>query len=259
MEKIRDGIKFDPYDTWWIEKKDPRKLFPDEIKYVLESDDYQIVKRYHETLSFRDFYFLFEDYSQLHISIQYDKKHPRKTAQVKQQYKCADYTYETLDYYSKSIGFKVLDCCRELLGKRIDVSKEPFVPQVLNAIEDEPNTVAPTIYDRTFGLLLFEFRPNDIINYDYLKQVKGGDIIVISCGKFTKESGIGTLNLGKDGDKFGHIPYVSVLSDFDLEKNIFRVIEEHNSKVVQRSIFLNKMKEGELKVFRAVDRNYLGW
>ncbi|CCH59478.1 hypothetical protein TBLA_0B06550 [Henningerozyma blattae CBS 6284] len=265
MEQLKKNcIAFDPWDTWWINKKNPRHLFDPNVKYILEVDDYEIDKRLNEEVNFRDFYFLFEDYSQLHISIQYDKKHPRKTAIAKQSYIPLKFSLGILNYYSVEYGSKILDCSREMLGKKISLEKGPFVPRVLEAIQGtDLNTLLPPINNRTFGITVFKYNAGEIMDPETFKNIKGGDILVIRSGLFMKhEKSIllkGKTKLGKEADLNSGIPYSSIISDFDIEKGKLRVIEEYHDKIIQNSYSLDQLKRGQLRIFRVVDRECIGW
>lgn len=244
-------IEFNLNDSWWLNKEYPRNLINSKLHYIMEVDDNVIVKRFKNKFVIRDFYFLFEDYSQLIVSVTFNEDNPKSSAQCSQKFIRTTEHPELLRAYGDKYGIHIVKKAHSLIGTQA----KNLVPSIVSELNSK---VVQPIDGRTFGIPIVSYKAGSQLDNNSLRFVKPGDIVVIRKAKFEvhKNLGIGNKDVSVGMDS---IPYSAVVSDYDFTKNKIRVIEECDGKVSQSSYKLHHMKSGKLKVFRVVGRDYIGW
>ncbi|CAI4571977.1 ASN_collapsed_G0030000.mRNA.1.CDS.1 [Saccharomyces cerevisiae] len=251
-------IEFNAQERWWINKSAPPAISNLKLNFLMEIDDHFISKRLHQKWVVRDFYFLFENYSQLRFSLTFNSTSPEKTVTTLQERFPSPVETQSariLDEYAQRFNAKVVEKSHSLINSHIGAKN--FVSQIVSEFKDE---VIQPIGARTFGATVLSYKPEEGIEQlmKSLQKIKPGDILVIRKAKFEAHKKIGKneiINVGMDSAA----PYSSVVTDYDFTKNKFRVIENHEGKIIQNSYKLSHMKSGKLKVFRIVARGYVGW
>ncbi|KAJ1537638.1 Bbc1p [Saccharomyces cerevisiae] len=251
-------IEFNAQERWWINKSAPPAISNLKLNFLMEIDDHFISKRLHQKWVVRDFYFLFENYSQLRFSLTFNSTSPEKTVTTLQERFPSPVETQSariLDEYAQRFNAKVVEKSHSLINSHIGAKN--FVSQIVSEFKDE---VIQPIGARTFGATILSYKPEEGIEQlmKSLQKIKPGDILVIRKAKFEAHKKIGKneiINVGMDSAA----PYSSVVTDYDFTKNKFRVIENHEGKIIQNSYKLSHMKSGKLKVFRIVARGYVGW
>ncbi|CCH60437.1 hypothetical protein TBLA_0C06440 [Henningerozyma blattae CBS 6284] len=247
-------IEVDPNATWWLNKQPPPDSQISKFKHLLEIDDHVINKRLNEKAVMRDYYFLFEDYSQLHLMITFNTKDPSGTLRTSQSYIQNSFKPDALIKYSEKYGKLITEKTREMIGQ--PSTEATIVGTIYSQIDG--NMIAP-IANRTFGVPLFSYKAGSDATPDEesLKKIRSGDILVVRKGKFEVHKKLAKNDIVSIGD--GSQPYVAIVTEYDFNKGKFRVVEEQNGKIVQESYKLNSMRGGKLKVFRVVGKGYVGW
>ncbi|CDH12167.1 uncharacterized protein ZBAI_03953 [Zygosaccharomyces bailii ISA1307] len=244
------SIEFKPQDDWWIDKTFPSGLFGQKVKCVMEVDDHLIKKRSSQRYMVRDFYFLFEDFSQLHVAVSYDVAKPEETVLTSQKFYPTKHQPELLNEFSKKYGNFVLQRAESMIGSQT----ANFLPSILSRLS--PEIILPIGF-RTFGVPIFRYKAGESPNLENAKNIRPGDVLVIRKAKFdllTRSGERKTVAVGAEAE-----PYASVITNFEFTKGKFSVIEEYAGKVVQSSYKLHHMRSGRLKVFRITGRQYVGW
>ncbi|GCF01357.1 hypothetical protein ZYGM_000978 [Zygosaccharomyces mellis] len=244
------SIEFNPRDSWWLEKKFPFKLFDPKTKCAMEIDDHLVNKRSRVRYMVRDFYFLYEDYSQLHVNVNFNVDKPQETVRATQTFHPICHQPKLLGEYSDKYGGFIFQEAHSLVGSHtVDL-----LGSILSHLDSE---IILPIGSRTFGVPVFRYKASDHANFDDVEDIKSGDILVIRRGKFDVLAKTGerkTLALGSESE-----PYASVITDFEHQEGKLRVIEEHSGTVIQNSYKLSDMRSGRLKIFRVTGRDYIGW
>ena len=243
-------VVFNPRDTWFLTTSAPPEILSLNVKYRVDKRDTNIKLRDGTHWVFREFYFIFETYSQLVLVVTFNFEKPHETATlVTQNYippptKLLQPSNSSVpDVFNKAI----IKACQDLAGK--DSVGSGFVYDIVNGLGDD---VLPPIGHRTYGAVIYTYKAGDTLDTNSLGAMRAGDIIVIRKAKFDTHKG--TVSVGD-----GSAPYVAVITSFDFEKNKIRVIEEYNNALVQASYKIGKMVSGKLKVFRVLSRKYMGW
>lgn len=244
------SVEFDPTDLWWLHKTAPSRLFSSKSNYLMEVDDHLIKKRLSQNIMVRDFYFLFEDYSQLHLSLTYDIDNPQETVQSIQRFVALKNNPELLSRFSEKYGSYIIQRASEMIQ-----SQNPdFIDSVLSHLSKE---IIMPIESRTYGVALLSYKAGQALNLEALRSIRAGDILVIRKGKFETHRKIGPKEVVKVGMEA--LPHTAVVTEYDHSKNKLRVIEQKDGKITQAGYRLEHMKAGKLKIFRVIGRDYVGW
>lgn len=244
------AIDFDPSDLWWLHKTAPNNLFSSKSNYLMEVDDHLIKKRLSQTVMVRDFYFLFEDYSQLHLSLTFDIDNPQASVQPTQRFVALKSNPKLLGAFSEKFGIYIVDKATALIQSHTTNLVDSILSQLAKDI------VMP-IESRTYGVPLLSYKAGQALDTEALRNIRAGDILVVRKGKFETHKKLGPKEVVKIG--MDALPHSAVVTEYDYSKNKLRVIEQKDGKVVQTGYRLDHMKAGKLKVFRVIGRSYVGW
>ncbi|SCU97188.1 LAMI_0F09164g1_1 [Lachancea mirantina] len=248
LEAHKPTIAFDAKSDWWLEKNIPQGLIHNSrFKYIWEVDDCKIKKRLDQIWIARDFYVLFEDYSQLHLNLFFESKDPKGTVTSREEFVRSPGNSDAIVSNASEIGLKVF---QEALSK-VNSSSDNFLTTMLSA---NAKSAIPPIAQRTFGIPILSYAAGETLDEKSAALVRPGDILVIKGGKFQSH----TKLMPKSTSELGSL-FTCVVAEFDFAKRKIRVIEEHNGKVRQGAYRPDSMKSGKLKIFRIVPRGYVGW
>ncbi|AEY99128.1 FAGR306Cp [Eremothecium gossypii FDAG1] len=240
-------IKFERDDTWWLEKTVPKSLVNSRGKFIWEVDEKLIEKRHGARMVCRDFYFLFEDYSQLHSCVVYNEQDSIHTVKYWEEVIPFD-PEEALAVESTDMNSQLFAKAYDMLGK----TTKKFIPTLFSELP----SLIPPIESCTYGVTVLTYDAGGTLDSEAMKSVKLGDLLVIMSGHFVTHARL--LHRSKfevTPDK----PRVSIISEYDYNKKKIRVIEDHNGKVRQGSYKLSEFVKGQMKICRAVTRNVVGW
>ncbi|KAG0669425.1 hypothetical protein C6P45_003778 [Maudiozyma exigua] len=239
-------IGFDANDSWFLEKSAPKEIIESKLKYSLSVDDTVIEKRGHKRWIHRSFYYMFETFVILSLSVVFDTENPHSTAVLIDE----EYFPTPEKLADKNIAgpynAAIVQQCQALAGKE-SVSQN-FVSDIIPKLGKD---VVLPIDNRTFGSVILDYKAGSELAQESLKSIKEGDIVVIRKAKFETHKGVVTVG---DPNLF-----VAVVTSYDFTKGKIRVIEEHKGVLVQSSYRLSKMKSGKMKVFRVLSNEVFGW
>lgn len=223
---------------------------------IYEVDTHHIGKRLGRLMVYKDYYILYEDLSQLLIELQYDQSDPRETVSVidlKVQ-KAPTARKDLLHEFAASQGSYALTLAESFEGKK-------YPGGVVNEIFAQFKKTAPSILQpvgpRAFGFLVFQGGLNSSTKYD---DIKPGDIVTMKDAKFPAHKSLRALTqkpivLGENDDT-----YSAVVAEYDSKKDKIKVIENDPSGGVRREGYrLGDIRSGHVKIFRFLDRKYIGW
>ena len=244
MRNIKIG--FDANDSWFLEKSAPKEIIESKLKYSVNVDDTVIEKRGHRRWVHRSFYYMFETFVILSLSVVFDTENPHATACLIDE----EYFPAPEKLADKNIAGPynsvIIQQCQTLAGKEA-ISKN-FVSDIIPKLGKD---VVLPIDNRTFGSVILDYKAGSELSQESLESIKEGDVVVIRKAKFETHKGIVTVG---DPDLF-----VAVVTSYDFSKGKIRVIEEHKGVLVQSSYRLSKMKSGKMKVFRVLSNEVFGW
>ena len=242
---------------WWVKNEIPdvlqSKVGSD---LIFEVDTNSITKRGNKTLVYKDYYILFHDMSQIVVELVFNSDDPRSTAKV------IDVTVvdtsssrrDILHKYNALYGNDVVGFAQRLVGTKVPTG---LVLHVFGQLYQKfPNLLLP-IGDKSFGATIYKNFNHNVVKFD---DIRPGDILCMKNAKFTSHKGLGGLGNKSIVVGDGRDIYSAVITEFDSKKEKIRVLETDHSGVVRKESYkIGDMKSGRIRVFRFVDRAFIGW
>lgn len=243
---------------WWSNNDVPAFL---ESKIgtdlIFEVDTHKIVKRAGRTVIYKDYYILFHDLSRIEIDLSYEENDPRGSVKVllTQIVDPPSGRKDLLHKYAASIGKDISVIALGLVGSKIYGS---IANAVFKQVEKNQPTVLSPIGEKSYGATVF--KKGSGLEAQYLDDIRAGDILCMKNAKFTSHKGLGGLTQKSVTLGDGAEIYSAVIVEYDPKKEKFKVIDTDKSGVVKRESYkIGDMKSGRIRVFRPVDREYVGW
>ncbi|CAN3375874.1 hypothetical protein DIURU_003974 [Diutina rugosa] len=239
---------------WWVHSALPPAIASRSgVDLRFEVDAHTITKRGGRQVTYKDYYIVFADLSQLQFEVDYDAADASSTV------KCGALTTvpppiirkDLLDKFHREYSSAVVAQAQSLLGS----ANDDVVSSVMAAVAHKqcPSMLAP-IGDRAYGVTIYKNFNN--ANIAKIDDIKPGDVLWIKQGVFAKKKLVGRKqrNLGDD-----HSVHTAVVYDYDPKKDKVKVVESEDGHVVKESYKIGEFVSGRLRVFRPVGRDYIGW
>lgn len=254
----RLACEFDvePSSKWWMASRGvpPSLALRSDVLYEIEESERW--KRGNLKFTTRDIYVLFRDYSQTVITVEFSKQPDNGHVAFQQRLVDAPgkLRKDQLEHAYMRFGKGIAKDLREYVGRRYRpggaAAAGSFISTVL---QDTPESL-PGIGGRTYGALIYCEVARDasggaprsdcrIVQFD---ELRAGDIAVMA-GRPAAE--------GEDEAAAG------VVYEWDVSQGQLHVYEQSAGEgVVQaKSYSLGQLECGEMRVFRVVGRDYVGW
>lgn len=249
--------------AWWATKEGvPVSLLKrKDVRY--EVDTQEVFKRNNRIVVIRDIYVLYPDYSQEVITVEYDAQTPSSdTAQV-----------FTLKLNAPAAPNQAdLEAAYNLYGKRLldlvsKSSTHGLVPGAQNAPDNYASRVLkqvegalPSVGSLGYGALVYVNKSNSYVRqYD---EIKPGDIVTFKGAKLQGHKGSLHQKYSVEAGR-GDTVNAGIIHEYDPAKRKIRVYLPDEgaalNKIKSESFRVNDLKSGEVKVFRVVGREYVGW
>lgn len=242
--------------AWWTRDAIPDSLEPKlGNDLIFEVDTHEIQKRSNKLVIYKDYYFLFHDLSQIVLEMQFLAVDPRTSVIVNSlsvnpapQYR-KDLLHKLTAVYSDD----VVDVSTKLVGAKV---ASGIVGNVFSHVQKKHPQLLMPIGEKSYGVTVYRNVNHHVTMTD---EVKPGDILCMKNAKFA------TKALGGLGNKHvtigeGNSVYSAVITEYDPKKDKFKVLECDKSGVVKKESYkLGDMKSGRVRVFRLVDRGFIGW
>ena len=243
---------------WWLE---PNGIPPALLQRVrageaiYEMEDNETHKRGGRTQLSRDIYVVYADYSQTTISTQWTSE-GGATFEQSSTPPPSPWPQPKLEEAHKLNGRKMVDLAHRQFGQL--VADGSLAPQCVASVKD----AMPSIGGRAFGALVYANMGNATTQqYD---EIRAGDVVVFRNASFSTKGGLGKKSSVVEVGVA--VPHSAVVYEWDGTKRKLRVFEQHekdlgtgSAKVKQESYRLADLKSGEVKVYRVVGREYVGW
>lgn len=242
---------------WWL-----RDDIPDSLQskvgtdLVFEVDSNQVTKRGNKTVVYKDYYILFHDLSQIVVELLYCSDDPRTSAKIinVSVVNPSSGRKDILHKYNALYGNDIVALALRLVGTKVPTG---LVVSVFGLLYQKfPNLLMP-IGEKSFGATIYKNFNHNIVNID---EIRPGDILCIRNAKFSSHKGLG--GIGNKSIVVGDGPHIysAVIAEYDSKKEKLRVFESDHSGVVKKDSYkISDMKSGHIRVFRVVDRAFVGW
>lgn len=252
---------------WWTAQNPlPPALGPrNGIDILSESEESTTSKRGGRTTISKDIYILFLDYSQTIITARYDSR-DSTDASLEQRHEPPPprLRQDQLEDYWQRYGSQLASKCSKLATEG---KKDTFIGDgkphslVLALLAQHPNALRP-VGTRAYGALVYANLANASVQQ--FDEIRAGDVVTLRNAKFEGKAGamhqkykadVGMVSAG------GNAGHVAVVEEWDGTRKKVRVWEQGREKGRLRgeSYRLGDLRSGEVRVWRVVGREWVGW
>lgn len=267
---------------WWLASGGIPPAVAARKDVLYEVEESEIWKRGGRNYVVRDIYVLFPDYSQTIVTVEFNRDNGYVSFQQRVEAPPPFLRQDQLEAVYGDYGLRIAEVSQQMAGQ--SMAPGTFVPSVLNKVG---SGLLPPVGNRSYGAVLYQNLAN--ASERHYDEIRRGDIVVFRGARFqghkgslhtkyTSEAGTGGAGSspagpgsgsGADGKAGGGV-HVGIVSEWDGSKRKIKVFEQpENSstssssssggKIKSESYRLNDLKSGEVKVFRVIGRNYVGW
>lgn len=240
---------------WWTSPQGLPPVFQGRKDILFETEESTTTKRGGIAITTKDVYILFADYSQTVITISYDPQNPADAQLTQRQSPPPnrlrqDQLEAAWDQFGRSIGNTAASQKDTVVG---DGTPSGLVNALLKAY---PNALLP-VGTRAYGALVYSNLANaSVSQYD---EIRPGDIITLRNAKLQGKHGPMHAKYSTEvGSGSGH---VAIVQEWDGTKKKVRAWEQgrENRKVKSESYKLDDLRSGEVKIWRVMPRDWVGW
>lgn len=217
-----------------------------------EVEDSTSTKRGGRTSVTRDVYVLYKDYSQMVITARYDGNDPAGTVSTEQSVgRAPELDKDLLEQEWIKYGKKVVAAANR--GGNYPAGE--FVLSVLRGI---PGALPP-IGRKVLGAIVYDNLSNATVKQ--LDEIRPGDAIAFKNARFQGHKGSLHQKYTQEAGRVDYI-HLGIITEWDGTKLKVRVMEQTDNgrgKIKVESYRLNDLKSGEIRIFRVVGRDFVGW
>ncbi len=238
---------------WYARNELPGELQDAGVYYEVER--HEIQKRYGRTVVYVDYYLLNKDLSSRVWELAYEKSDASALLAYNEvSFEKPKPDTDALVQFASTLGSKAYRTAASSLNMDFDGQPTGLVDYVFSKL---PSSVVPAVGGKTFGAAIY--RNNDNVDVRKIEQIRPGDILVVVKGRFEGKTShlIRTKKVQDLG--FGGRPFVGFVASFSEQKMKLKVIEQANDSVRVTSYRLGDFKSGKIRIFRLVERSYIGW
>lgn len=242
---------------WWIKNSVPDSLVSKVGNdLIYEVDTHKIAKRGNREIIYKDYYVLFHDLSQIVIELQYHGDDPRYTVIINDLVVkgASAVRKDSLHRLNATFGNDAAEIALKYLGTKV---ASGIVLDVFEKLHKKHPDVLGPIGEKAFGATIYK---NQNSSVSKVEEIRPGDILCAKSAKFASHKGLKGLGNKSVVLGDGSEVYAAVIVEYDPRKDKVKVLENDRSGIVRRESYkFEELKSGRLRVFRIVDRNYVGW
>ena len=239
---------------WWTHASTPPPVFQNRKDLIYEIEETSTTRRGGRQAITKTVYVLFMDYSQTVISAHFETKDP-SNASLEQHHEPPPQALrqDQLENAHTRFGTRIAEGAISKEGNVIgDGSPNALILDSLSAL---PDALLP-VGLRAYGALVYaNFSNASVRSFD---EIRPGDIVTFRNCKFSGHRGAMHSKYSIDIGKPDH---VGIVIDWDGTKKKVRAWEQgrESKKVKSESFKLGDMRSGEVKVWRVMAREWVGW
>ncbi|KAL9090534.1 MAG: hypothetical protein Q9165_005295 [Trypethelium subeluteriae] len=239
---------------WWTRPNTPPPVFHNrkDIKYEIEESS--TADRGGKTTISKVVYILFLDYSQTIITARFDAHNPTDV-NLEQRHEPPPprLRQDQLEDAHSRFGAKIAEAVNSKQNTVVgDGTPHSLILELLRPLQ---SVLAP-VGTRAYGALVYANMANATIQqYD---EIRPGDIITLRNAKLQGKHG---PMHQKYSMEVGNPEHVAVVAEWDGTKKKVRAFEQgrEGKKVKLESFKVGDLRSGEVKVWRVMGRNWVGW
>ena len=252
---IAGDIDLGQDSRWWTEPNSLPPVLRNRRDLIYECEETSTTKRGGKQAVTKTLYILYMDYSQTVISVQFETRDPG-TANIEQRHEPPptrlrqDQLEEAHTQFGAILGDQVTSKRESVVG---DGTPQALVSELISSLPD----ALPPVGVRAYGALVYANLANASIQQ--FDEIRTGDIVTFRSAKFQGHHG--SLVKSKYAVEVGKPDHVGIVVDWDGTKQKVRVWEQgrESKKVRVESFKLSDLRSGEVKVWRIMARNWVGW
>ena len=253
-ESIAQEVDLGQGSQWWAQANMPPPIFQNRKDIIFEIEESTSTKRGGKATTSKDVYVLFQDYSQTVVSVQFDpqdvadailtQRHEPPPARPRQD--------QLEDAHSK-FGQQISNAVN---GKQNTVVGDGEPLTLVHELLKPLSGALPPVGTRAFGAVVYSNLANASIQLN--DEIRAGDIITMRNAKLQGHRGPMHAKYAVDIGKPDH---VAIVVDWDGTKKKVRAWEQgrENKKVKMESFKLSDLRSGEVKIWRVMPREWVGW
>jgi hypothetical protein len=240
---------------WWKTPNTLPPVFQNRIKELyFEVEEPIPTRRGGRTTLTKYIYILFHDYSQTVVTARYDRDDPTNAALEQRHEQPPPLPrQDQLEAFQTKYGADIHNGARSCEGTVVgDGDPYSFTSELFRLV---PNALKPAGY-RSYGALVYANLANASVQQN--DEIRAGDILTFRNSKFQGHKG--GLHQ-KYSMEVGKPDHVAIVVDWDGTKKKVRAYEQgrESRKVKMESFKIGDLRSGEVKVWRVVGREWVGW
>ncbi|KAH8146667.1 uncharacterized protein LAJ45_09350 [Morchella importuna] len=254
-EYVARDIELGESTKWWTSPNTPPPIFQNRPRELyFEVEEVPTTRRGGRTTITKDVYVLFHDYSQTVVTARYDRDEPQ-TASLEQRHEAPppQPRQDQLEDFQAKFGAKIAAGAKARENTVVaGGDPEALIRELL---ELAPGYLPPA-GARSYGALVYANLANASVQQ--FDEIRAGDIVTFRNAKFQGHKGGLHQKYSMEAGKPDH---VAVVVDWDGTKKKLRAWEQgrESRKVKMESFKVSDLRSGEVKVWRVVGREWVGW
>lgn len=251
---IASDIDLGQGSQWWTQPKMPPPVLQNRQDVIYEIEDSTINMRGGRQAATKSVYVLYMDYSQTIIAAHFETRDPSE-ASLEQHHEPPPprLRQDQLEHAHTMFGARIAEAANS--KKETIVGDGTPNALVLGLLSSLPNALRP-VGTRAYGALVYANLANASVQQ--FDEIRPGDIVTFRNTKFQGHRGAMHAKYSVDIGKPDH---VGIVVDWDGTKKKVRAWEQgrESKKVKMESFKLGDMRSGEVKVWRVMARQWVGW
>jgi hypothetical protein len=250
---VANDIDLAPKSFWWTQPKGMPPVLQGRKDVLFESEE-SSSSRGSKSLVTKEIYVLYQDYSQTIITAQFDAQNPAdvKLEQRHEQppsRQRQDQLEQAHEKFGRRISEAVQSKKESIVG---DGTPQGLIQELLRPLS---GALLP-IGTRGYGAIVYSNLANASTQQN--DEIRPGDIITLRNTKFQGKHGPMHAKYSMEVGKPDH---VGVVAEWDGTKKKVRAWEQgrESKKVKMESFKLDDLRSGEVKIWRVMPREWVGW
>ncbi|KAL8733282.1 MAG: hypothetical protein Q9181_003638 [Wetmoreana brouardii] len=239
---------------WWTQPDMPPPALQNRRDVIYETEDSTTTKRGGRQAITRNVYVLYMDYSQTIIAAHFEARDP-SDASLEQHHEPPPprLRQDQLENAHTMFGARIAESASSKKETTVgDGSPNALVLEMMTSLRSALRPVGT----RAYGALVYANLANASVQQ--FDEIRSGDIVTFRNARFQGHRGAMHAKYSMDIGKPDH---VGIVVDWDGTKKKVRAWEQgrESRKVKMESFKLGDMKSGEVKVWRVMARQWVGW
>lgn len=240
---------------WWTQPDMPPPVFQNRNDVLVEIEESSTSRRGGKTTISKDVYTLFIDHSQTVVTARFDSRDPSEvTFEQRHEPPPQRLRQDQLETAWQRYGSRISEAVAAKKDSVVgDGSPNALILELLRPFKDALLPVGT----RAYGAPVYANMANASVQQ--FDEIRPGDILTLRNAKLAGKAGTMHSKYAMDvGMGSGH---VAVVADWDGTKKKVRAWEQgrEKAKVKLESFRLGDLKSGEVRIWRVVGRNWVGW